>query len=61
MLEERCLKRQDAVLRGRSETIGERMLRDLDALMVLPPASRSVVRTKRHASSLISARADVGL
>ena len=38
MLEEQCLKRQDAVLRGHTETIGERMLRDLDALMVLPPA-----------------------
>jgi hypothetical protein len=25
------------VLRGHSETIGERLLRDLDALMVLPP------------------------
>jgi transposase len=37
-LEEQCLKRQDAVLRGHSETIGERLLRDLDALMVLPPA-----------------------
>ena len=37
-LEEQCLKRQDAVLRGHTETIGERLLRDLDALMVLPPA-----------------------
>jgi transposase len=36
-LEEQCLKRQDAVLRGHSETSGERLLRDLDALMVLPP------------------------
>ena len=35
-LEEQCVKRQDAVLRGHSETIGERLLRDLDALMVLP-------------------------
>jgi transposase len=35
-LEEQCLKRQDAVLRGHSETIGERLLRDLDALMALP-------------------------
>ncbi len=35
-LEEQCIKRQDAVLRGHSETIGERMLRDLDALMPLP-------------------------
>ena len=37
-LEEQCLKRQDAVLRGHSLAIGERLLRDLDALMVLPPA-----------------------
>jgi len=37
-LEEQCLKRQDEVLRGHSETIGERLLRDLDALMVLPAA-----------------------
>ena len=35
-LEEQCLKRQDEVLRGHGETIGERLLRDLDALMVLP-------------------------
>jgi transposase len=35
-LEEQCLKRQDAVLRGHSETIGERLLRDLDVLMALP-------------------------
>jgi len=37
-LEEQCLGRQDAVLRGHSETIGERLRRDLDALMVLPAA-----------------------
>ena len=30
-LEEQCLKRQDAVLRGHSETIGARLLRDLRA------------------------------
>ena len=35
-LEEQCLKRQDEVLRGHSETIGERLMRDLDALMTLP-------------------------
>jgi transposase len=35
-LEDQCLKRQDAVLRGHAETIGERLLRDLDALMALP-------------------------
>ena len=37
-LEEQCLKRQDAVLFGHAETIGERLMRDLDALMALPPA-----------------------
>ena len=36
-LEEQCLKRQDDVVRGHAETIGERMMRDLDALMALPP------------------------
>ena len=35
-LEEQCLRRQDALLRGHAETIGERLLRDLDALMTLP-------------------------
>jgi hypothetical protein len=35
-LEAQCLKRQDEVLRGHAETIGERLLRDLEALMVLP-------------------------
>ena len=50
-LEEQCLKRQDAVLRGHSETIGERLLRDLDALMVLPPTPYDAcekVSTPRH-------------
>jgi transposase len=35
-LETLCLRRQDDVLRGHTETIGERLLRDLDALMPLP-------------------------
>ncbi len=35
-LEEQCLRRQDDILRGHSQSIGERMLRDLDALMTLP-------------------------
>ncbi len=35
-LEEQCLRRQDDVLRGHRETIGERLMRDLDALMTLP-------------------------
>ena len=37
-LEERCLERMDAKLRGHSETIGQRMERDLDALLPLPSA-----------------------
>ena len=36
-LEQQCLKRQDDIVRGHSETIGERLMRDLDALMALPP------------------------
>ena len=36
-LEGRCLERMDAKLRGQTETIGQRMERDLDALMPLPP------------------------
>ena len=35
-LEEQCLKRQDDIVRGHSEPIGERLMRDLDALMELP-------------------------
>lgn len=35
-LEERCLKRQDDIVRGHSEPIGDRLMRNLDALMVLP-------------------------
>ena len=35
-LEQRCLERMDAKLRGHDETIGQRMERDLDALLPLP-------------------------
>ena len=35
-LERRCLERMDATLRGHSESIGQRMERDLDALLPLP-------------------------
>ena len=38
-LERRCLERMDARLRGRTETIGQRMERDLDALLPLPPVA----------------------
>jgi transposase len=37
-LEEQCRKRQGAVLRGHSETIGERLQRDLAAMAQLPPS-----------------------
>ena len=37
-LERRCLERMDARLRGHSESIGQRMERDLEALMPLPDA-----------------------
>ena len=38
-LERRCLERMDAQLKGHTETIGERMERDLDALLPLPPVA----------------------
>ena len=37
-LERRCLARMDARLRGHSESIGQRMERDLEALLSLPEA-----------------------
>ena len=48
-LEERCLVRMEAKLRGYTETIGERMERDLDALLPLPavpydPSDRHLTR-----------------
>ena len=38
-LEQKCLARMDAVLRGHTETIGQRMERDLEALLPLPAAA----------------------
>ena len=38
-LKRRCLERMDARLRGHTETIGQRMERDLDALLPLPPVA----------------------
>ena len=35
-LERRCLERMDAQLRGHAETVGQRMERDLEALLPLP-------------------------
>ena len=38
-LEQRCLERMDARLRGHTKTIGQRMERDLDALLPQPPVA----------------------
>ena len=38
-LERRCLERMDRKLRGHMETIGQRMERDLEALLPLPPVA----------------------
>ena len=38
-LEQKCLERMDAVLRGHTETIGQRMERDLETLLPLPPVA----------------------
>ncbi len=38
-LEQRCLERMDAQLRGHTETTGQRMERDLDTLLPLPPVA----------------------
>ena len=38
-LERRCLERMEARLRGHTETIGQRLERDLDALLPLPPVA----------------------
>ncbi len=38
-LERRCLGRMEAKLRGHTETIGQRMERDLDSLQPLPPVA----------------------
>ena len=42
-LEQRCLERMDATLRGHTETIGQRMERDLDALLPMPAVPYEVV------------------
>ena len=60
-LEEQCLKRQDEVLRGHSETIGERLLRDLDALMVLSAAPYDAcekVSTRASSISMVRYRSN---
>jgi transposase len=60
-LEERCLKRQDDTVRGHSEPIGERLMRDLDALMELPPTPYDAcdkVSTRATSISMVRYRAN---
>ena len=60
-LEERCMERLGARLRGHEETIGERMERDLDALLPLPgaPYDASDKRVSRVSSlSLVRYRSN---
>ncbi len=60
-LEERCLKRQGAVLRGHTEKIGERLMRDLDALMPLPAAPYDAcekVSTRATSISMVRCRSN---
>ena len=51
-LEERCLERMDARLRGHDETIGQRMERDLEALLPLPAVPMTPA-TSRPAGSVL--------
>jgi len=60
-LEAQCLKRQDAVLRGHAETIGERLMRDLDTLMALPAVPYDAceqVSTRATSISMVRYRAN---
>jgi hypothetical protein len=51
-LEQQCLKRFEARLRGHSETIGERLLRDQEALLPLPAVTYD--SSDKHATRVSS-------
>ena len=52
-MERRCLERMDAKLRGHTESIGQRMERDLEALLPLPPVAYDACEKQaRRVSSL---------
>ena len=53
-LERRCLARMDARLRGHSESIGQRMERDLEALLPLPPVAYDVCEKQAGRVSSLS-------
>jgi len=55
-LEQRCLERQGDKLRGHNQTIGERLMSDLDALMGLPVAEYEAcdhVSTRATSTSMV--------
>jgi hypothetical protein len=56
-LEAQCRKRQDDVLRGQTETIGERLARDLAAMSALPAAPVRGLRPGRRTGQLAGAGA----
>ncbi len=51
-LEGRCLERMEARLRGHAESIGQRMERDLEALLPLPAVSYDACKQAGRVSSL---------
>ena len=53
-LERRCLERMDARLRGHAETIGQRMERDLDALLPLPATPYDACEKQSSRASSLS-------
>lgn len=53
-LEEQCLKRQGALLRGHEENIEQRFNRDLDALMKLPAAPFDACKKENTQASSVS-------
>ena len=53
-LEAHCLERMDAKLGGHAETIGQRMERDLDALLPLPPVPYDACDRQASRVSLLS-------
>lgn len=60
-LEAKCLARQDETLRGHNQTIGARLMTDLDALMGLPVAEYEVcdhVSTRATSISMVRYRSN---
>jgi len=56
-LEQQCLKRQDDTQQGQKQTIGEQLICDLDALMVLPAvAFKACENVSTRANSLSTVR-----